>query len=89
MSRWVKANDAAVRGLLCAQRRRRAYLEAAYRNALLHDRAGLSIPAGHIHTPDIQRFDTDFAGTDATFETWRDAIVAQSRELIAVVGAHS
>ncbi|GAA1425176.1 hypothetical protein [Agrococcus citreus] len=68
-----------------------AYLsnESAYRNALLRDRAGLDIPAGHIHTPDMQRFDTEFAVTDATFEAWRDAIVAQARQLIAVVGAHS
>ncbi|MBO0920248.1 hypothetical protein J1G42_05345 [Cellulomonas sp. zg-ZUI222] len=68
-----------------------AYLsnESAYRNTLLRDRAGLGIPAGHIHTPDMQHFATDFAVTDATFEAWRDAIVAQSRELIEVVGAHS
>lgn len=68
-----------------------AYLsnESAYRNALLRDRAGLDIPAGHIHTPDMQRFDTEFAVTDATFEAWRHAIVAQARQLIAVVGAHS
>lgn len=68
-----------------------AYLsnESAYRNTLLRDWAALDIPAGHIHTPDMQHFQTDFAVTDATFEAWRDAIVAQSRELIAVVGAHS
>lgn len=68
-----------------------AYLsnESGYRNTLLRDRAGLDIPAGHIHTPDMQHFDTEFAATDATFEAWRDAIVAQSRQLIEVVGAHS
>ncbi|MBF4567290.1 hypothetical protein ITJ57_00810 [Plantibacter sp. VKM Ac-2880] len=68
-----------------------AYLsnESAYRNTLLRDRAGLDIPAGHIHTPDMQHFDHEFAVTDPTFEAWRDAIIAQSRELIAVVGAHS
>jgi hypothetical protein len=63
--------------------------ESAYRNTLLRDRAGLDIPAGHIHTPDMQNFHTEFAVTDATFEAWRDAIVAQTRELITVVGAHS
>ncbi|WP_255491682.1 hypothetical protein [Actinotalea sp. JY-7876] len=68
-----------------------AYLsnESGYRNTLLRDRAGLDIPAGHIHTPDMQHFDTEFAVTDATFEAWRDAVVAQARELVAVVGAHS
>jgi hypothetical protein len=68
-----------------------AYLsnESGYRNALLRDRAGLDIAAGHIHTPDMQHFATEFAVTDATFEAWRDAIVAQARQLIAVVGAHS
>ncbi len=63
--------------------------ESAYRNTLLRERAGLSIPAGHIHTPDMQHFHTEFAVTDATFEAWRDAIVAQARQLIAVVGTHS
>ncbi|WP_232529005.1 hypothetical protein [Mycetocola zhujimingii] len=63
--------------------------ESAYRNTLLRDRAGLGIPAGHIHTPDMQHFETEFEVTDATFEAWRDAIVAQARELIAVVGTHS
>ena len=63
--------------------------ESAYRNTLLRDRSGLDIPAGHIHTPDMQQFDTEFAMTDGTFEAWRDAIVAQARELIAVVAAHS
>ncbi|MGM1029782.1 MAG: hypothetical protein ACQEWM_07910 [Actinomycetota bacterium] len=67
-----------------------AYLsnESAYRNTLLRDRAGIDIPAGHIHTPDMQHFDTEFAVTDATFEAWRDAIVAQARQLVAVVGTH-
>ena len=63
--------------------------ESAYRNTLLRDRAGLDIPAGHIHTPDMQNFHTEFAVTDATFEAWRDAIVAQARELITVVATHS
>lgn len=62
--------------------------ESAYRNTLLRDRSGLDIPAGHIHTPDMQHFATDFAVTDPTFEAWRDAIVAQSRELVDVVAAH-
>lgn len=37
----------------------------------------------------MQHFATDVAVTDATFEAWRDAIVAQSRELVEVVAAHS
>jgi len=68
-----------------------AYLsnESGYRNTLLRHRAGLDIPAGHIHTPDMQHFETEFAVTDATFEAWRDAIVAQARELLEGVGGHS
>lgn len=30
--------------------------ESAYRNTLLRDRQGLQIPAGHIHTPNMQHF---------------------------------
>jgi hypothetical protein len=37
----------------------------------------------------MQNFETEFAVTGATFEAWRDAIVAQARELIAVVGTHN
>jgi hypothetical protein len=59
--------------------------ESAYRNTLLRDRAGLDIPAGHIHTPDMQHFETDFAVSDATFDAWRTSIVAQSRNLVHAV----
>lgn len=65
-----------------------AYLsnESAYRNTLLRDRLGLDIPAGHIHTPGMQHFETDFAVSDPTFDAWRTAIVAQTIELVHVVG---
>ncbi|MEO3868758.1 hypothetical protein ABGB18_08015 [Nonomuraea sp. B12E4] len=59
--------------------------ESAYRNTLLRDRMGLDIPAGHIHTPDMQHFETDFDPSDATFDAWRLAIVGQGRNLIHVV----
>jgi hypothetical protein len=59
--------------------------ESAYRNTLLRDRMGLSIPAGHIHTPDMQHFETAFNPSDATFNAWRQAIVAQGQNLIHVV----
>ncbi len=32
----------------------------------------LGIPAGHIHTPDMQHFETDFGVGDATFDAWRN-----------------
>lgn len=59
--------------------------ESAYRNTLLRDRAGLDIPAGHIHTPDMQHFETAFGVTDPTFDAWRTSIAAQSRNLIHAV----
>ncbi|MEV4755841.1 hypothetical protein AB0J86_12115 [Micromonospora sp. NPDC049559] len=59
--------------------------ESAYRNTLLRDRMGLDIPAGHIHTPDMQHFETDFNPSDATFDAWRKAIVAQGQNLIHAV----
>lgn len=59
--------------------------ESAYRNTLLRDRMGLDIPAGHIHTPSMQHFETDFNPSDATFDTWRLAIVQQGQNLIHVV----
>jgi hypothetical protein len=43
--------------------------ESAYRNTLLRDRTGLTIPAGHIHTPDMQHFETDYEPSDATFDS--------------------
>jgi hypothetical protein len=65
--------------------------ESAYRNTLLRDRLGRDIPAGHIHTPGMQNFDEGdlFKPSDATFDAWRRAIVAQARNLVHVVGARS
>jgi pyrrolidone-carboxylate peptidase len=59
--------------------------ESAYRNTLLRDRLGLSIPAGHIHTPDMQHFETDYEPSDSTFDAWRLAIAQQTRNLVHVV----
>jgi hypothetical protein len=63
--------------------------ESAYRNTLLRDRMGLNIPAGHIHTPDMNtgHFDATnkFNPSDATFDAWRIAIVTQGSNLIHVV----
>lgn len=63
--------------------------ESAYRNTLLRDRLGLDIPAGHIHTPNMQHFDEGnlFEPSDDTFDAWRRAIVAQTANLVHVVGA--
>jgi hypothetical protein len=63
--------------------------ESAYRNTLLRDRMGLSIPAGHIHTPSMQHFETSYIPSDATFDTWRLAIVHQGQNLIYVVGDYA
>jgi hypothetical protein len=65
--------------------------ESAYRNTLLRDRLGRNIPAGHIHTPGMQNFDAGnlYKPSDDTFDAWRRAIVAQARNLVHVVGAHS
>ncbi|GAA4431956.1 hypothetical protein GCM10023169_37120 [Georgenia halophila] len=60
--------------------------ESAYRNTLLRDRMGLDIPAGHIHTPDMQHFGSDFAISDDTFDVTRRAIVQQAVALVRVVG---
>jgi hypothetical protein len=71
--------------------------ESAYRNTLLRDSFGLDIPAGHIHVPVVNNF---FGGTattgggtrddnaisDARFEAYRTAIVAQAIKLIQVIG---
>ena len=59
--------------------------ESAYRNTLLRDRTGLTIPAGHVHTPDMQHFETDYLPSDATFDAWRLAIAQQARNLVHVV----
>lgn len=63
--------------------------ESAYRNTLLRDRMGLEIPAGHIHTPDMQHFETAFNVSDPTFDAWRTAIVAQGGNLIHAVADNS
>jgi hypothetical protein len=63
--------------------------ESAYRNTLLRDRLGRDIPAGHIHTPDMQHFETNFNPSDATFDAWRLAIIAQTTNLIHVVAANT
>lgn len=71
--------------------------ESAYRNTLLRDTFGLSIPAGHIHTPVMTNFfggtaatgggtRDDNAITDARFEAYRTAIVAQGTRLVQIVG---
>jgi len=71
--------------------------ESAYRNTLLRDTFALIIPAGHIHVPVMTNF---FGGTEATgggarddnavsdarFEAYRTAIVAQTKKLLLVVG---
>ena len=65
--------------------------ESAYRNTLLRDRLGLHIPAGHIHTPGMQHFDRGdhYRVSDRTFNAWRLAILAQTRNLVDAVGARS
>lgn len=60
--------------------------ESAYRNTLLRDRMELDIPAGHIHTPGMQHFETLYEPSDPTFDAWRLAIVQQTQNLIYVVG---
>ncbi|MEJ2697836.1 MAG: hypothetical protein P8013_14455 [Candidatus Sulfobium sp.] len=60
--------------------------ESAYRETLLRDRMGLDIPAGHIHTPDMQHFEALYNLSDATFDAWRLAIVKQLKNLIHVIG---
>ena len=71
--------------------------ESAYRNVTLRDVFGLDIPAGHIHVPVMTNFfggtaatgggtRDDNAITDARFEAYRTAIVAQGVKLIQVIG---
>lgn len=62
--------------------------ESAYRNTLLRDTMGLSIPAGHIHTPIMNHFAAGNNGkiSDEVFESWREAIVEQGKQLVLVVG---
>ncbi len=65
--------------------------ESAYRNTLLRDRMGLTIPAGHIHTPGMQNFDATnlYNPSDATFDAWRLAIVQQGQNLVHVVSDYA
>jgi hypothetical protein len=64
--------------------------ESAYRNTLLRDRLNAPIAAGHIHTPDMQHFANGdlYELSDATFDVWRRAIVAQGQSLVHVVGEY-
>jgi hypothetical protein len=61
--------------------------ESAYRNTLMRDIFGLSIPAGHIHTPVMTRFSTGDNAliSDAMFEQYRTSIVQQARNLVFTV----
>lgn len=73
-----------------------AYLsnESAYRNTLMRDTFQLDIPAGHIHIPVMNNYlgattggvRNDNAITDSRYEAYRTAIVAQTRNLLVVVG---
>lgn len=60
---------------------------SAYRNTLMRDLFKLTIPAGHIHTPEMTVFGSgsDDKITDATLEAHRNAIVAQARNLIVAL----
>jgi len=69
--------------------------ESAYRNTVLRDTFGLDIPAGHIHIPVMNNYHSpaatgeprnDNAITDSRYEAYRTAIVAQTRNLLVVIG---
>ncbi|HBN9635247.1 TPA: hypothetical protein NIE10_002688 [Pseudomonas aeruginosa] len=71
--------------------------ESAYRNTVLRDAFRLEIPAGHIHVPVMNNYYTgvpasgggarnDNAISDARYEAYRSAIVAQTRVLLVGVG---
>lgn len=71
--------------------------ESAYRNTLMRDMQGLTIPAGHIHIPVMNYyFDgkaengggvrDDNAISDVKYEGYRTAIVGQGRNLLTVIG---
>jgi len=62
--------------------------ESAYRNTLLRDRLRVPVLAGHVHTPFMQYFSPGnlYNPSDATFDAWRVAIVAQAKRLVHVVG---
>ncbi|EPO9973802.1 TPA: hypothetical protein ACKTGI_004766 [Pseudomonas aeruginosa] len=71
--------------------------ESAYRNTVLRDAFRMEIPAGHIHVPVMNNYYTgvpasgggarnDNAISDARYEAYRSAIVAQTRALLVGVG---
>lgn len=71
--------------------------ESAYRNTVLRDALGLSIPAGHIHVPVMNNYfmgastaangpRNDNAITDDRYESYRTAIVAQTKALLVEIG---
>lgn len=71
--------------------------ESAYRNTVLRDVFRLDIPAGHIHVPVMNNYfggtpataggtRNDNAITDARYEAYRTAIVAQTKALLVEVG---
>ncbi len=71
--------------------------ESAYRNTVLRDVFRLDIPAGHIHVPVMNNYfggtpataggvRNDNAITDARYEAYRTAIVAQTKALVVEVG---
>jgi acetyl esterase/lipase len=65
--------------------------ESAYRNTLLRDTLGLTIPAGHISTPVMTRFLTTSTNviTDSMFESYRSSIVQQGRNLVFSVARNT
>ena len=58
--------------------------ESAYRDTLLRDTLGLATPAGHISTPVMTRFLAASTNviTDSMFESYRNSIVQQGRNLL-------
>ncbi|WP_458371886.1 hypothetical protein [Pseudomonas lactis] len=71
--------------------------ESGYRNTVLRDAFGLNIPAGHIHVPIMNNYFTntgtgidnprnDNAITDGLYESYRTAIVAQTKAMLVEIG---
>jgi len=64
--------------------------ESAYRATLLRDVLGAPVSVGHVHMPVMTRFEDghDDRVTDAKFEAYRTAIVAQAKLILeAIAGA--
>ncbi len=61
--------------------------ESGYRNTLLRDIYNPSIFAGHLHVPVMTNFiaGDDDQITDKLFEAYRDSIVQQATEIVAVI----